>query len=177
MHTVKLAIARGCPVLGLLLGCIPESQVDDGSSSSSSSSSTSGTGATGTTYVALNADALCNRLITDCQQTALQQDCIAQYHPLKVTAACNTAIGAASCADLTSTTSTVSNTCFPACTAGSTPPVCNGDGTVTICNDAGLLHRNDCELSCQTDGYTHWTGSCGTAYAGQTAAQPQCWCQ
>jgi len=174
MHTVKLAIGTA---LGLLLGCIPESQVDDGtSSSSSSSSSTSGTGATGTTYVALNADALCNRLITDCQQTVLQQTCIAQYHPLKVTAACNTAIGSATCADLTSTTSTVSNTCFPPCTAG-TAAVCNNDGTVTLCNDTGLTHRNDCEISCQTDGYTHWTGSCGTTYAGQTAAQPQCWCQ
>src|SRR6185295_921350 len=140
------------------------------------SSSSSGSGATGSGLVALDADTLCTRLIKECGQTAEQQTCINTFFPLRVTAACKAAIPTAACADLTSNTSSLSTLCFPKCTTG-TAPVCNGDGTLTLCTSTGNTHRNDCRDSCVADGYTAWSGSCGTTYATETAAQPQCWCR
>ena len=169
---LKLAVGTA---FALLLGCVVDPTGGEGTSSSSSSSSSS-SGATTGGLVRLDADALCNRLITECGQPFLQQDCIATFFPLRVTPACVSAIPTAPCADLKSTTSAISSLCFPACSKG-TAPVCNGDGTITICNDSGSTQRKDCTDTCTSAGYTAWTGSCGKSYAGETAVQPQCWCR
>lgn len=173
---VALKTAVGI-VLAVVLGCEPIDPNDPNGTGASSTSSSAGGGASSSGgLVPFDADALCNRLINECHQPALQQDCVSTFFPLRVTSACVNAIPGASCEDLVSTTSTISTLCFPACTKG-TAPVCNSDGTITLCTDTGNTHRKDCRDNCTSIGYTAWTGSCGTTYAGETAAQPQCWCR
>lgn len=163
--------ALSAPLAG---GCVPvdPSATDGGASSSSSSSG----GSTSSGLVSIDVDALCQRLVGECRQPVLQQDCVSTFFPLRVSSACRNAIPAASCSDLTSTTSSLSTLCFPSCAKG-TAPVCNGDGTITTCADTGNTHRKDCRDACTALGFTAWTGSCGTTYAGEVAAQPQCWCR
>jgi hypothetical protein len=175
VHTGKLAIGTA---LALLVGCVVDPTGGAGDDAGASSSSSSGDGGTAPAsgLVAIDADTLCTRLIKECGQQALQQDCISTFFPLRVTAACKSAIPTASCADLTSTTSSISTMCFPSCST-STAPVCNGDGTITLCNSAGSTQRKDCRDTCTAGGYTAWTGSCGTTYAGETSTQAQCWCR
>ncbi len=174
--TAKAAIGTA---LALLFGCVVDptgGDADGGASSSSSSSSSSGAAAGSSGLVAIDADTLCNRLITECGQQAQQADCITTFFPLRVTSACKSAIPTASCDDLKSTSSSISTLCFPACTAGSAP-VCNGDGTITTCTATGNTHRNDCRDTCTSLGFSAWTGSCGKSYNNETSAQPQCWCR
>lgn len=168
MHPIKAGIGTA---LAILVACDPV----DGTGSDAGTTADGGTAAT-SGLVALNADGLCNRLINECGYQTQQVDCINTFHPLLVTAGCNSGIPGASCADLLSNTSAIATLCFPKCTTG-TAPVCNGNGTLTSCTSTGNTHVNSCDVSCTADGYTAWTGSCGTSYAGETAPQAQCWCR
>jgi hypothetical protein len=176
---IGTALALGLGGTSAMIGCVVDptgGEAGDAGASSSSSSGDGGTPGAASGLVAIDADTLCTRLINECGQQAVQQDCINTFFPLRVTTACKSAIPTASCADLTSTTSSLSTTCFPPCST-STAPVCNGDGTITLCNSAGSTQRKDCRDTCTAGGFTAWTGSCGKTYAGETAAQAQCWCR
>src|SRR4051812_8234503 len=118
MHSVKAGIGAA---LALLIACDPiDGSSSDAGTTTDASKTTSG-------LVPLNADGLCNRLINECGYQTQQVDCINTFHPLLVSASCNSGVPGASCADLLSNTSAIATLCFPSCTTG-TAPVCNGNG-------------------------------------------------
>lgn len=171
-RTVKVVVGT---VLALLIACEP---ITDDSADASDEAGTGATGSVSSALVALPADALCKHLINDCQQTFDSESaCLANYLPLRVSSACASAVATASCTDLADPSSAISQSCFPTCDATSTPATCHADGTITLCTTSATTHVNDCKQSCVSDGYTSWTGSCGTTFDGQTADQSQCWCQ
>lgn len=171
-RTAKVVIGTG---LALLIACDP---ISDASSDGGAEASTGVTGSAASALVPIGADALCKHLINDCQQVFDSQSaCLANYLPLRVSSACASSVATAACTDLADPSSAISQTCFPTCDATTTPATCHADGTITICTTAATLHVNDCKQSCVSDGYTSWTGSCGTTFDGQTADTSQCWCQ
>jgi hypothetical protein len=147
----------------------------DGASSSTGSSGATGSSGTASGLRALDAPKLCARMIDECGQALSSPDCIATFGSLRVTAACIDAIASASCADLAATSSPVLSTCFPPCTG--TLATCNADGTLTYCTLAGTSQVADCHAACLADGYTSWSGTCGTTFEGQTSERAQCWCK
>ncbi len=157
---------------------LPACEIPPGESASSSSSSTSSSGATapaGRNLVPIDTTVLCPKLVDECAQPLTAPGCKKQYGSLRVTATCAAAIKTANCTDLGSTSSAVSASCFPPCTG--TLATCNADGTITLCTDTGASQVADCTASCIAEGYSIWTGTCGTTYEGQTSAQAQCWCK
>lgn len=140
-----------------------------------SSSSGGGSGEGGTSLLSIDAQKLCTRLIGECKQAITNPECVKRFGVLRITPRCGALIDGASCADLGSTTSTVTATCFPPCSGQLAR--CNGDGTITLCTADGKQETVDCAASCISDGYASWTGECGTTYQGQAAAQAQCWCR
>lgn len=103
------------------------------------------------------------------------QQCVKSFGILRVTPACIDGINRASCAELGAAQSTVLSTCFPPCTG--TLATCNTDGTLTFCSLAGTTQVADCQASCIADGFSVWTGVCGTTYQGEVAERAQCWCK
>lgn len=97
------------------------------------------------------------------------------FGSLRVTDACVSAMESATCAGLADTSSSVSRTCFPPCSG--TLATCGSDGTLTFCTAEGSTRVADCSESCVVDGYTKWTGVCGTSKDGQTVDRAQCWCE
>lgn len=158
------------------VACEPLPNSGEGTSSSStSSSSTTSSGSSATGRSAIDTSKLCNRLLGECQQSFTMAACVKLYGSLRVTASCLSAIDTASCADLLSTTSSVSTTCFPPCTGALA--TCNADGTITFCTDSGSTQVADCASSCAAEGWSSWSGECGTTYQGQVVARAQCWCR
>lgn len=119
-----------------------------------------------------DAKAFCDKARSCGQPT---QNCDAVMAAVRVSQACVDGLAAASCADLTSSSSSAASTCFPPCSGETT--TCNGDGTATKCSDGRTLVL-DCAASCSLNGKTY-TGTCGPAYGAQKSAdgQPVCWCQ
>ena len=152
-------------------------ELPPGTESGTSSSSSSGSGATGSvsSLKPINEDVLCARLIQECFEPLTTPACRRSFGSLRVTDDCLAALEAAPCSDLSSPSSAVSRTCFPPCSGALA--TCNSDGTLTFCSDDGLTRVADCNESCLNDGYTRWTGVCGTTKDGQTAPRAQCWCE
>lgn len=174
---IALTLAFGTSVVATTSACDPAPDSGaDGADGSSSSSSSSGVAATPNALRSIDYRTLCNRLINECAQPTTSAECNKAYQHLLVTGACNTQISTASCVDLTTPGSTALNVCFPRCTS-STLSKCNGDGTLTQCTAAGTQVVADCTLSCLSDGYSSFTGTCGSTYKGEVAQQDQCWCQ
>lgn len=165
-------------VLPALASCEPPPGT--GSSTSSSSGSSGSPGSSGATASAtgrrpLDAQALCARLVDECMQPLTKPDCLRSFGGLRVTDACVDEISRATCAELASTSSTVSRTCFPPCSGDL--GTCNEDGSLTFCTAQGNTRVADCQASCLTDGFSGWTGVCGTSHDGQVSERAQCWCQ
>lgn len=171
MHAVKFRLASlVCVALGFV-ACEPPPE------SGGSSSGSSGSRATGSSssLKPLNEDVLCARLVEECFQPLTKPDCRRSFGALRVTEACVNALTSATCAELSSTTSAVSTTCFPACSGALA--TCNADNTLTFCTPEGTTRVADCSESCVLDGYAKWTGVCGISHDGQTVARAQCWCE
>lgn len=145
------------------------------SSGGAPAGTTSSGGASASGRVALDAQALCKRLIEECGQALAMQECVRSFGVLRVTRACADAIAGASCAQLVDSSSPVLSTCFPPCSG--TLATCNADGTLTYCTVAGTTQTADCQAACVADGYSSWTGTCGTSHDGQVADRAQCWCE
>lgn len=171
MSTASAAKTAIGLVLAILAGCeiTPVNSLDGGATEASASATASG-------LRPIGADKLCQKLVGECALGFTQSTCLNQYFPLRVSASCASAIPTATCADLATTTSAVSQSCFPPCAAG-TAPVCNADETITLCTASNTVNILDCRDSCTASGYTAWTGSCGMTFDGQVAASPQCWCR
>ena len=164
-------------LLAILL-LVPACEVAPGDSTSSSSSSSSSSGATtpaGSSLVPIDTSVLCPKLVDTCRQPLTLPGCKKQYGSLRVTATCAAALKTATCEALGSASSSVSSTCFPRCTG--TLAACNADGTITLCTDNGSSQVADCSASCIAEGYTLWTGTCGTSFETQTSERAQCWCR
>jgi hypothetical protein len=159
----------------VVVGCEPMPGTSDGSTSSSTSSSSSGGTPTSSGLRTIDTQKLCSRLTTECGQAFTVAQCSKTYGPLRVTAQCNATIDKATCAELLSTTSSVSTTCFPPCSG--TLATCNADGTLTFCTASGTTQTADCAASCVGDGFAAWTGTCGTTFEGQVSEKAQCWCK
>jgi hypothetical protein len=123
----------------------------------------------------INAEKICTRLVDECGQSGPKSDCESELLAVLVTAACETALEAASCADLASSSSATTESCFPPCSG--TLSSCNGDGTITVCTAAGTTNVLDCEESCRANGNLAFAGTCGTSYDGQVVDSPQCFCK
>lgn len=115
----------------------------------------------------------CKLFVTDCKLsgTLTVPECVSSYRASRFTVACVDEVAAMSgCADFDEPFLTA---CFPSCSVlGAT---CNGDGTVTQCRENKREYTIDCQGSCAARAQT-WTGECGTAYEGQSAEEPKCWC-
>ncbi|MBX3227851.1 MAG: hypothetical protein KIT84_22845 [Labilithrix sp.] len=168
---VKVAVGI---VLAVLLGCEPPPGTESGGGGGGTLGDAGGS--TTGPLQPLDADGLCKKLVGQCGIGLSQELCLNEYFPLRVTSACAAAIPSATCADLASTSSSISQTCFPPCSAG-TAPACNGDGTITLCTASNTRQVRDCRDACTAEGFTAWTGSCGTTFDGQVAVTPQCWCR
>jgi len=139
--------------------------------------STAGTGGGGSSGVAVDADALCNKYVTDCHQATITlDDCKKTYVAVRVSQSCADAIKNATCTDLTSATSSTLDTCFPTCTTSGSQ-TCNGDGTVTTCSSSTHTYVFDCASLCSSVLNGTYTGTCGTTFEGQTSEKPKCWCK
>lgn len=162
----------------LLSGCVDLNTGNSGSSSSSGGAAPTGDGGTSTasTLRALDVQGFCARLANECGAGVDQATCVRTYLPVRVTNDCATLVTTATCADLLSSASTVSQTCFPTCTS-SVLATCNGNGTITVCTDNGVQNVDDCQATCTSQGYSGWTGICASTYNGQVADRDQCWCQ
>lgn len=142
----------------------------------SGNSGGAGGGEGGTTsLLSIDAQGLCTRLIGECKQAITNPECVKRFGVIRITQACADLIASATCADLGSSTSRVTQSCFPPCNGAVAR--CNSDGTITLCTAEGNRQTVDCAASCISDGYASWTGQCGATYQGQAAAQAQCWCQ
>lgn len=159
-------------VLFSVAACIPYT---DPNPSSSSGSSVANSGSASSARQAIDAQALCSRLIDECQQEMSKPSCLKSFAALRVTAACLDGIAKSTCADLTSSSGTVLATCFPPCNGADA--TCNTDGTLTFCSAAGTTQVADCQASCVGEGFETWTGTCGTTFEGQVAERAQCWCK
>ena len=165
--------------VSLISGCVDLGQGTSGSSSSSSGGTTTlpdGGTTTASTLRALDVIGFCARLTNECGSGIDQATCVRTYTPVRVTTGCATAVTTATCADLLSVSSTVSQTCFPTCTS-STLATCNGNGTITVCTEIGVQNVDDCSATCTAQGYSAWTGICASTYNGQVSDRDQCWCQ
>lgn len=174
MSTASAAKTAIGLVLAILVGCeiTPVNGLDGGSGSATDAAAN----VQPTDLRPIGADKLCQKLIGECALGFTNSTCLSQYLPLRVSATCASVIPMATCADLATTTSAVSQTCFPPCSAG-TAPVCNADGTITLCTESNTVNIVDCRDTCTASGFNAWTGSCGTTFDGQIAARPQCWCR
>lgn len=175
-----LRVVLGAAIASLAGGCEPYPGTGS-TSSSSSSSSGSGTSSSSSSSGGtpgrrpINSEKLCTRLIDECKQVVTMADCQLQFTALLVSGACADALSSASCAELTSSTSSVLETCFPRCSG--TLASCNGDGSITICTSAGTTNVLDCEAACKADGNRAYSGTCGLSYGAQVSDRPQCWCK
>jgi hypothetical protein len=179
---IRLAGLAG--VVGLLVGCepLPGSGTSTSSGGSSSSGSSSGSKDAGTSSTstpngrqALDAQALCTRLINECGAQRLLQECVSSFGPVRVTPACVSGIARATCVELTAASSSVLTACFPPCSG--TIATCNADGTLTQCTVSGTSQVVDCNAACVAQGFATWTGTCALSFQGQVSERPQCWCK
>lgn len=132
--------------------------------------------------VGIDAQSLCDKAINTCGVTTdgTMDQCVAAFSALRVSQTCADDIKSASCEDLGSDKSTVTNTCFPSCNDPATF-VCNLDNTLTECVNGGpdggsRSLTEDCAAACKANGLTY-TGTCSDTYSGQSAEHPQCWCK
>jgi hypothetical protein len=162
-------------VATLLVACDPlpgadgDGGTDGGVAEGSTSASSSG-------LQPIDGQKLCGRLVSECGQPTTVTECTASYAGVRVTPTCIAQINGATCADLTAPSSNVLSLCFPSCSAAAIP-TCNADGTLSVCSAVSRVRVTDCQASCVADGYSGWTGTCGTSYNGQTSEQPKCWCK
>ena len=142
----------------------------------------SSSSSSGSNLVAIDANALCNQIVNQCQVTTdgTVEQCSAGLSENRVTQACANLVKTATCADLASADSKLNTTCFPSCNDPGSYH-CNGDGTITECaaggdGGAGRQATLDCTAVCANEQGTTYTGACGTSY--QTHASPHdiCWC-
>ena len=160
----------------LLSGCVDLNTGNSGSSGGGTTSTLADGGTTtASTLRALDVQGFCARLANECGAGIDQATCVRTYLPVRVTNDCATLVTTATCADLLSSASTVSQTCFPTCTS-SVLATCNGNGTITVCTENGVQNVDDCQATCTAQGST-WTGICASTYNGQAADRDQCWCQ
>lgn len=150
----------------------PGSGSSSGGGGSSSGGSSGSSVASGRQPVA--AGPLCNRLVNECKQSTTTEACVRSFAAVLITPACADGLARAGCAELTASSSSLLQTCFPRCNG--TLASCNGDGTITICTTAGTTNVLDCAAACQADGNRTFTGTCGTASGADRSAAPQCWC-
>ncbi|MBX3263815.1 MAG: hypothetical protein KF782_29345, partial [Labilithrix sp.] len=167
------ALAFGVTACEPYPGTGSTSSTSTSSSSGASSGSTGGAGSAGRRPI--NSDKLCSRLITECGQAITMETCRRQFTAILVTGACADALAAASCTDLTTSSSPVLDTCFPPCSGALA--TCNGDGSITVCTTAGTTNVLDCEEACKADGARAYSGTCGTSDGAQISDTPQCWCR
>lgn len=143
------------------------------------SSSTSGSGGA-SNRTALNAGALCDKLINECKQSITPASCDLVLSVVRVTPECATKINSASCEVLNTSFNGQDDECFPACTnpGGQT---CNGDGTITTCSSSSRTLILDCAATCQkaTTPPKTFSGTCGTSFGNQHSqdGEEKCWCQ
>lgn len=158
----------------LVAACIDLDTTGTGGGGGTSGTTTDG-GTTTSSLRALDVQGFCARLVNDCNAPTDLQSCVATYAPVRVTEACASLVTTASCAELTSTGSSLSNACFPPCTGALA--TCNGNGTITVCQDTGTQSVLDCSAACRAQSFSEWSGICGTSYNGQVSDRPQCWCK
>ena len=104
-------------------------------------------------------------------ETECMDACVAAHYP----AGCADAFDAASCTEISGSSSSPSflNACYPACAPDG--QVCQGD-TVAACN-TGHLVQQDCDYRCKAQG-GNYAGVCAATRNGQPTPNglPDCWC-
>jgi hypothetical protein len=171
---LKILVGLG---LALLLACEPGpgSSFGDAGEAGSGLAGDGAAPVTASGLVGIDATAFCSRLINECQQAILDMTtCVRTYGALRVTPTCRAALASGTCAELNSSTSRITQICFPPCNG--VLANCNADGTISLCNADGTTRVADCQATCAADGRT-WTKTCGMSFEGQISASPQCWCK
>jgi hypothetical protein len=159
--------ARWAGIAGILLtGC-----------SSSSSSDTS------SSHAFLDADSFCNAYVTMCGGAGTVSSCLETARAVRVSQSCADKMKSATCDDLLgkgASGAALNDLCFPACTKTSTATCESDSQALDSCGSDGRLKVFDCTKSCAATGGStgspNYSGTCGTAYKGQSSAQSICWC-